>query len=102
MSFISSFEIIKVVVPQPCIFFWNPASTAEAAVVIPNGAKLFFATGTATFINGPAILLSNEPKKPPKLVILDIWVLDSFIPADKMFSNAFLGLVFCLAVNNNL
>ena len=38
MSFISSFEIIKVFVPEPCIFFWIPASIAEAAAVIPNGA----------------------------------------------------------------
>ena len=41
MSFISSFEIIKVVVPEPCIFFWIPASIAEAAAVIPNRAKTF-------------------------------------------------------------
>ena len=36
MSFISLFENIKVVVPEPCIFFWIPASIAEAAAVIPN------------------------------------------------------------------
>ena len=42
MSFISSFEIIKVVVPEPCIFFWIPASIAEAAAVIPNGARKHF------------------------------------------------------------
>ena len=41
MSFISLFEIIKVVVPKPCIFFWMPASIAEAAAVIPNEAKIF-------------------------------------------------------------
>ena len=54
MSFISSFEIIKVVVPEPYIFFWIPASIAEAAAVIPNGAKTFFAKGIATFINESA------------------------------------------------
>ena len=54
MSFISSFEIIKVVVPEPYIFFWIPASIAEAAAVIPNGDKTFFAKGIATFINESA------------------------------------------------
>ena len=64
MSFISLFEIIKVVVLEPCIIFWIPASVAEAAAVIPNGAKTFFAKGIATSINGPAYLLNNDPKNP--------------------------------------
>ena len=80
MSFISLFEIIKVVVreaedewrPEPCIFFWVPASIAEEAAVIPNGAKTFFVKGTATFINGPASLLNNDPKNPPDWTILEI------------------------------
>ena len=46
-------------------FFWIPASIAEAAAVIPNGAKIFLAKGTATFINGPANLLKNGPKNAP-------------------------------------
>ena len=33
MSFISSFEIIKVAVQEPCIFFWIFVSTAEAGDV---------------------------------------------------------------------
>ena len=41
MAFISSFEIIKIVVPEPCIFFLIPASIAEAAAVILNGTKTF-------------------------------------------------------------
>ena len=65
MSFISLFKVIKVVVPEPCIFFLIPISIAEAAAVIPNGAKIFFANGTAFFNNGPAHLLNNEPKNPP-------------------------------------
>ena len=56
--------------------FWIPASIAEAAAVIPNGAKTFFATGIATFINGPAILLNNDPKNPPDWIILEIWALN--------------------------
>ena len=46
-------------------FFLIPASNAEAGAVIPNGAKTFFAKGSATFINGPANLLSKDPKNPP-------------------------------------
>ena len=53
MSCISSIEIIKVVVAGP--FFWIPASTDEDVAVIPNGVKICFANGTATFINGAAI-----------------------------------------------
>ena len=42
-----SFEIIKFAVPEPCTFFWIPASISEAAAVIPNGAKTYFADGIA-------------------------------------------------------
>ena len=102
MSFISSFEIIRLVVPEPCIFFWIPTSIAEAAAVISNGAKIFlFAKGTATFIDGPANLLSNEPKNPPDWIILDIYVLGRSISVDILFSNAFVNFIFCLVVNNN-
>ena len=70
MSFISSFEIIKVVVPEPCIFFWIPASIAEAAAVISNGTKTFYAKGIATFINGTANLPIIDPKNPPNWIVL--------------------------------
>ena len=46
-------------------FFLIPASIVEAAAVIPNGAKTFFAKGTAIFINGPGNLTDNDPKNPP-------------------------------------
>ena len=102
MSFISLFEIIRPAVPEPSIFFWIPTSIAEAAAVISNGAKIvLFAKGTATFIDGPANLLSNKPKNPPDWIILDIYVLDRFISVDILFSNTFLNFVFCLVVNNN-
>ena len=66
MLLISSFAIIKVVVPEQCIFFRIPASIAKAAVAIPNGAKTFFCyKKIATFINGAANLLNNDPKNPP-------------------------------------
>ena len=46
-------------------FFLIPASIAEAAAVIPNGSKTFIAKEIATFINGPANLLYNDPKISP-------------------------------------
>ena len=65
LTIISSFEIVKDAIQEPCIFFSIPASIAEEAAVIPNGAKICFAIGTATFINGPASILNNATKKAP-------------------------------------
>ena len=70
MSFSSLFEVIKVVcLPEPCIFYFFgiPVSMAEAAAVIPNGAKILFVKETPTFVTGPAILLNNTLKNPPDL-----------------------------------
>ena len=98
MSLIFSFEIIKVVVVEPCISFWIPGSIAEVAAVIPNGDKIFFAYATASFINGPANFLNNMLKNPPDWTILDIWALDNFISVDILFSNAFLNLAVLLLI----
>ena len=38
------------------------APIRDAAAIIPNKAKIFFANGTVTFIVGIAILLNNSPK----------------------------------------
>ena len=46
------------------IYFWISASIAAAADAIPNGAKIFFAKETATFVNGLDNLLNNDPKNP--------------------------------------
>ena len=97
MSFFFFFKITKVVVPEPCIFFRIPASIAEAAAVIPNGAKMFFAKGTATFINGPADLLNNDPKNPSE----NPWTLESYKSVDMLLLSAFLSFPFCLVVSNN-
>ena len=59
--------------------------------------KHFFAKWTAIFINGPAILLNNDPTNPPDWIILDIWALESFKSVDIL-----LLLKACLAVSNNL
>ena len=42
-----------------------PASIAEAAALILNSVKTFLAKKIATFINGTANLLNNDPKSHP-------------------------------------
>ena len=64
MSFISSFEITKVVVPEPYAFSGTPASVAELAAVKPNkpcGIMTDFNNGNPVFNNGPRILPKNPP-----------------------------------------
>ena len=67
ISFMSSCSIINLT-PEPCIFFCIPPSIADIAAHKPNGANTFLANGIATFINGPANLLNNLPKKPPDCI----------------------------------
>ena len=43
ISFISSFEIIIVVIPNPKIFLWIAPSVADATTVNPNGFKTLLA-----------------------------------------------------------
>ena len=52
MSFISSFDIISVVVPDPKMLLCIPASTADAAAVNPKGIKTLLANGLITFYIG--------------------------------------------------
>ena len=68
ISFISSFETIKVVFPDPNTFLCIPASDADAAAVNPKGIKTLLASGLITFFingnpvfkNGPSNLLKNH------------------------------------------
>ena len=41
ISFISSLEIISVIIPDVKVFFWIAASVADAAAVNPSGIKTF-------------------------------------------------------------
>ena len=68
MSFISSFEIIKVVVPDPNIFYVFLHLLLMLLQLIrkelkhlANGLITFFINGNLVFSNGP----SNLPKNPP-------------------------------------
>ena len=90
MSFISSFDIIKVVAPGPKIFLCIPAPAAAA--VNYNGIKTLLANGGSTFfINGKTIF-SNESRNlarnSPDCIILDRWIFDSLILADKLLAKA--------------
>ena len=49
ISFISSLEIINVVVSGPNIFLWIAASVADPAAVNPNSIKTFSANGLTLF-----------------------------------------------------
>ena len=68
---------------------------------IPNEAKTFYVEEIATFINGPANLLKNDPRNPPDWIILDIWTLESFKSVDILLLNLFLIFDFCLVADNN-
>ena len=63
ISFISSFEIINVELPDPNISWWIAASVADTAAVNPNGIKTIFANGLNTFpIKGNARFSDGLPK----------------------------------------
>ena len=67
MSFFSSFKIIKVAVSEPYFFYFFEFLHQLLKQLLPflMELKYFFAKGTATFINGPADLLNNDPRNPP-------------------------------------
>ena len=95
-SFISSLEIIDIVIPDPNIFLWIAVSVADAAAVNSNGIKTLLASGLRIFIiesdqvfsNGPKILTKNSPD----CHILSNWVFDSFILAEELSSKALRSL----------
>ena len=66
ISFIFSFEIINVVIPDPKMFFWIDESVADAAAVNPNGIKTLLVNGLSTFLIKGNPFFSNSPKSLPK------------------------------------
>ena len=105
ISFISSFEIISVVFPDPNIFLCIPASAADAPAVNPKGIKTLLVNGLITFlINGYPVfntVPSNLLKNPPDWIILLIWALERFESVDILLLKASLIFVFYLVVSNN-
>ena len=96
ISFISSLDIIVIVIPDPNIFLWIAVSVADAAAVNSNGIKTLLASGLRIFIiesdqvfsNGPKILTKNSPD----CHILSNWVFDNFILAEELSSKALRSL----------
>ena len=104
ISFISSLEIINVVLPDPNIFLWIAASIAAA--VNPNGIKMLLANGLSTFPIKDNPVFSNGPKSltrnPPDCPVLWSWVFDNFIQADEPYGKALRSFETYVLVHNNL
>ena len=106
ISFISSLEIINVLLPDQNILLWIAASVADAAAINPNGFKMLLVNGFSThhikgnpvFSNGPKSLPKNLPDCP----MLCNWVFDNFILSEESFAKVLWSLETCVLVNNNL
>ena len=99
MPFISSFQIIKVVVPDPRIFLFIAAFVADAAVVIPSTTKAsitIFNNGSPDFNNG-----AKNIENPPFRILVNC-VYDNLISVDEWLAKTLQRFVPCLLVNNNL
>ena len=73
IRFISLFEIINAVVPDPKIFYWIAESVADAAGVNLNGIKILLANGVCVFfINGKLDIINGLRKlrNPPSWLII--------------------------------
>ena len=103
--FISSFDIISVVVPDPKIFLSIPASAANTAAVSPNRIKTLLTNGVITFLINGSPVCNNGPrsllKTPPSCIILDNWVFDSLISVDELFAKGLRRFATYLLVNKN-
>ena len=62
IQFISPFQIINVVIPDPKIFLWIAASFADAAAVKPNGIETVLANDQSTFFIKDNPIFNNGSK----------------------------------------
>ena len=106
-SFISSLEINKVnrfpaltaLFPLTFISNWFIAFKVK---LLTNPGKMSLAEGIAILASAFFTKLpGKEPKDPSDWVILDIWLLLSFVSADILLAKEFLVLVVCLVFRNN-
>ena len=90
--FISSFEIINVVIPDPNSFSWIASLVANAAAVYSNVIKTLLGVSSTfskpVFTNGCKIL----PANPPDSHFLCNWVFEDSILADEIFPKALRNL----------
>ena len=114
MSFISSFDIISIVLlreaesevclPDPKIFLCIPAlqlmllQLILTETLLANGLIIFFINGNPVFSNGPRSL----PRNPPDCIILDILVFDNLISVDDLSAKTLRRFATWLLINNNL
>ena len=105
IPFISLFEIIDVLIPDPNIFLKIGTSVTDAAAVNPtviktllaNGFSISFIKGNPIFTNGPESL----PKNPPDCPTLYNYVFDSFVLTEELFAKALRSLETCVLANNH-
>ena len=99
MSFISSFEIIRVVVPDPIIFLFIAASVTDAAAVSRSIHKVLI-----TLLNNGNPDFNNCDKnlKNPPVYILVNSAFGNLISVDVRLAKALRRFATCLLVNNNL
>ena len=85
-----------------CFWILEPATNSTTAN--PNGIKRPLAIDASTiFINGnPSIIDSPKSltRSPPHFIILECWVFDSFILADKSFSIFLRRVIYQLLVTD--
>ena len=102
MPFISSFEIINVIVPYPNIFLLIATSVAYAVLLILMVLKHsfipFFMLGNPAFSNGHKSL----PKNLLDCSILYHCVLDKFTLAEELFAKASRRFETCVLENDKL
>ena len=80
--------------PKRELFFKKvAASTADAAVVNPNGIKTLLVSCVSTFLADGKPVFNNGPRSldrnPPDSMILGIYVFDNLTSADKLFAKIY-------------
>ena len=79
ISFISTFEIINVVILGPKIFFLKSASVIVAAAVNPNGIKTLLANSVSTFFLKGKPVLVMDLKVYLKILLLVLFLAIEFL-----------------------
>ena len=106
ISSISSFDIIRVLLPDPKIILCISAHETDDAAVNPNVIKTLLANSLITFFIDRILVFNNWPgnlpRSPPDYIILGNWAFENFISFDKSFAKVFCRFKTCILVNNNL
>ena len=79
ISFISTFEIINVVILGPKIFFLKSASVIDAAAVNPNGIKTLLANSVSTFFLKGKPVLVMDLKVYLKILLIVLFLAIEFL-----------------------